>query len=393
MNRSVTALVVAVVLVGCTAATTPSQRVSSPSPTAPVPPSSVRTPPPESPLPETPSPGRTPDASVQPVGLIAYALESRTRVFNADGTLESRIWVVNTDGTDAHELLPNEPGSQYPIAWSGDGSRLLYNRGTPTGLALTDAAGSEPDRFELKCPVSPDDDDLLYVCQPDPASVAFSPDGMRLAYTIWEGSHDQANEVVSISIAVLDLSTGRVTKLESTQTTRPAAACDTSGRGQRPPSWSPDGTRLVFKRDIVGASANADCREAILTVNADGSDLRQVVAPGPPGVDRLPGWSPDGSLVLSAEGGNWTRDGRIVSLRFPATAGSRGALWILDADGEHASRLEATIPALTAAGCVVCPYPVYDGGGANQIDPLAARPFERYWGTSLLWQPVPATQP
>jgi Tol biopolymer transport system component len=388
MNRSVTALGVAIVLVGCTAATTPSQRVSPPSPTAPVLPT-LRS----SPLPETPSPARTTNASVQPVGLVAYALESRTRVVNADGTLESRIWVVNTDGTGTHELLPNEPGSQYPIAWSGDGSRLLYNRGTPTGLALTDAAGSEPDRFELKCPVSPDDDDLLYVCQPDPASVAFSPDGTRLAYTIWEGSHDQANELVSISIAILDLSTGRVTKLESTQTTRPAAACDTSGRGQRPPSWSPDGTSLAFKRDFVGASANADCREAILTVNADGSALRQVVPPGQPGAVQLPGWSPDGSLVLSAESGTWTRDGRIVSLRFPATAGSRGAVWIMDADGEHASRLEATVPALTAAGCVVCPYPVYDGGGANQIDPLAARPFERYWGTSLLWQPVPADQP
>jgi Tol biopolymer transport system component len=314
------------------------------------------------------------------VGLVAYELEGR-------------IWVVNADGTDAHELLPNESGSQSPIAWSGDGTRLLYNRGTPSGLALTDAAGSEPDRFELQCPVSPDDDDLLYVCQADKASVAFSPDGTRLAYTIWEGSHDQAKKDVLISIAVLDLSTGLVTKLESTQTTRPAGACDTSDRGHRPPSWSPDGTRLAFKRDFIGASANADCREAILTINVDGSELRQVVPPGRPGSDQLPGWSPDGSLSLITKGGTPTRDGRIVSLRFPGTGDGGGALWITDADGGHARRLEATIPALTAAGCVVCPYPVFATAGGVGIDPLVDRPYERFWMTNLFWQPVPAGQP
>ena len=47
--------------------------------------------------------------------------------------LGDRIWVVNADGTDAHELLPNVPGSQSPLAWSGDGSRLLYGRGTQVG--------------------------------------------------------------------------------------------------------------------------------------------------------------------------------------------------------------------------------------------------------------------
>jgi hypothetical protein len=387
MNPFVTALGLAVLLVGCSAGVTPEQPASSPSPTAAVPPPRVRsplpeTPLPETPLPETPRPARTPNASVRPVGLVAYELGSR-------------IWVVNADGTDAHELLPTEPGSQTPIAWSGDGSRLLYGRGTLSGLALTDAAGSEPEEFELRCPDGADENPLLYTCQADLASVAFSPDGTRLAYMIWEGTHDQAKQDVAISIVVLDLSTSLVTKLESTQTKRPAGACETSDslRAHRPPSWSPDGTRLAFKRDFTGPSANGGCLEAIRTVNVDGSGLRQVVPPGQPGADQFPGWSPDGSLILSGTGATRTRDGRIVSLRFPTTGEGGGALWIMDADGEHASRLEATVPALTAAGCVVCPYPVYGVVGGNRIDPLVDRPFERFWGTSLLWQPVPAGQP
>ena len=44
--------------------------------------------------------------------------------------MDDGIWVVNADGTDAHELLPNAPEIQYPLAWSGDGSRLLYGHGT-----------------------------------------------------------------------------------------------------------------------------------------------------------------------------------------------------------------------------------------------------------------------
>jgi hypothetical protein len=51
---------------------------------------------------------------------------------------------------------------------------------------------------------------------------------------------------------------------------------------------------------------------------------------------------------------------------------------------------------MTAAGCVVCPYPVYADEGERQIDPLAVRqtpPFEQFWITCLFWQPVPAGQP
>jgi len=381
MNRLATALGLAVVLVGCTTGMTPPERESSADPTAPVPPPAVHSPLPEAPMPETPLPARTPDASVQRVGLVAYELESR-------------ISVVNADGTDVRELLPNEPGSQVPIAWSGDGSRLLYRRGNLGGLALTDAAGSEPDEFDLECPADADDDGILYFCQADPVSVALSPDGTRLAYMIWVGSHDQAKNDVAISIVVMDLPTRVITKLESTQTSRPARACDTSdSRAHRPPNWSPDGTRLAFKRDVPGPSRNSDCREAILTVNADGSDLRQIVPPGQPNSDRLPGWSSDGSLVLDAQGETRMRDGRIVSLRFQGTDEGGGALWIIDADGEHSTPLEATIPSLTAAGCVVCPYPLYSAEGGSRIDPLVARPFQRFWVTSLLWQPVPTGQP
>ena len=58
--------------------------------------------------------------------------------------------------------------------------------------------------------------------------------------------------------------------------------------------------------------------------------------------------------------------------------------------------MEATVPALSAAGCMSCPYPVYDIAGEVVVDPLAVRqtpPYRSFWITQMLWQPVPADQP
>ena len=151
------------------------------------------------------------------------------------------------------------------------------------------------------------------------------------------------------------------------------------------------------------------CQSTIFTVNVDGSDLRRLVPPDVPALS--PRWSPDGSSIifhaatpagttsdiyavradgtglraLTSDGvsvwPHWTRDGRIVFIR-GITPDGRGDLWIMDGAGGNATPLDATVPALTAAGCLVCPHPDDQG---------------RYWAVNhlneRLWQPVPAGQP
>jgi Tol biopolymer transport system component len=56
------------------------------------------------------------------------------------------------------------------------------------------------------------------------------------------------------------------------------------------PSWSPDGTRLVYQRDFNGSS--------IYLINADGTG-QQRLSPTP-GFDVSPSWSPDGSQIVYA---------------------------------------------------------------------------------------------
>jgi TolB protein len=54
------------------------------------------------------------------------------------------------------------------------------------------------------------------------------------------------------------------------------------------PSWSPDGKRLVYQRDLNGS--------AIYVINADGTG-QQRLSPTP-GLDVTPSWSPDGTNIV-----------------------------------------------------------------------------------------------
>ena len=77
------------------------------------------------------------------------------------------------------------------------------------------------------------------------------------------------------------------------------------------PDWSPHGTKVAFERDTpVGGGID--------TVNADGSNLRQITFAG--FGDQDPAWSPDGT--------------RIAVERFDIPAG-RDGIYVIDSDGSN----------------------------------------------------------
>lgn len=308
----------------------------------------------------------------------------------------SRIWVSNPDGTDAHELLPGHPGYQTPIAWSPDGTRLLYE--DATGLWLTDSTGTvlQSLPFESLC-------GLASPCY----SYTFSPDGTRLALVRSVERDPRANESI---VAIVDLETGEVTDLETTYASMvedpgfPCAGVCDSGSNYGT-TWSPDGTRLVFGRWAIGVGGDS----TLLMVNVDGTDLRQLVP-----MDRhafQPRWSPDGGVIafvqntsddehdiylvrpdgtdirrLTSDGvesrPEWTRDGRLVftRTRSDAPAGRVYELWIMDANGANKAMLPVDdVVALTAAGCLICAW---------VRDPDSDIP-ETEFQLSALWKPTP----
>ena len=330
---------------------------------------------------------------------------------------EHEIWAVNPDGTDPHLLLKTmtaAPGDVVQFWWAADGSRLFYNDGGD--VFAIDADGSPPVRIgygrdDPRCPVAHE------TCDADPA-VAGSPDGSRLAYMIGDDSGLNA-------IGLFDLATGQVTRFAFDSESRPGGpACDGPPAGGGPLQWSPDGTRFVFGKSI-GPKVDGWCQSAIFTIKVDGTDLRRLTSSKVHAMD--PRWSPDGSTIvftsltprsawdqgdatripidmdlhsvrpdgsgltaLTSDGRSddphWTRDGRIVFIRWEAgpagvaAAAGRGDVWIMDADGQNASPLDTTVSAQTAAGCLVCPYPDEQGLLASE-------------GHDRVWQPLPESQP
>ncbi len=83
--------------------------------------------------------------------------------------------------------------------------------------------------------------------------------------------------------------------------------------GDVSPSWSPDGSQVVFAR--VSDCAQSTCSQ-IWRVNSDGSGLRRVLAGT--GLEASPAWSPQGDRIAYVQNNN---------------------IWIADSAGTHRRRL------------------------------------------------------
>jgi Tol biopolymer transport system component len=271
-----------------------------------------------------------------------------------DENSTTRLWVI-TGGAGAQQLLPDRPGSQGGPAWSADGTRLGFtDLGAVEKIYLTDATGTTPVLLETACPTDCDDNEP-----------SFSADGKRIAFRrILFGSGRSVAPTSSV-IATIDLATGTVEALPTTET---SFADDHTVNEY--PRWSPDGTQLLFYRWTIG-SDGVPTASALFVVDAGGKNLREIAAPpfagdaewSPDGsriafntypwhADRMgdvPGWAadrnvyavqPDGTdlVQLTTDGvssaPSWTSDGRILFVRGPLHNGIVATdLWLMDRDG------------------------------------------------------------
>ena len=330
--------------------------------------------------------------------------------------ISERIWVASPDGTGARELFPGTSDSRLALALSPDGRRLLYSvwdEGSVLRSFVVDLTGPNALRAEPG-PV-------------DGGEFDFSPDGARLAFVrnVWTDPNDPYPDSV---VAILDLSTGEVTELEATAIRSPDGH-------DRMPKWSPDGTRLLFIRDEIGPPTPEDRIEdsQLLVIDVDGSDLRLIV--GAEQAPSSAEWAPDGTRIaitsspttlkddpltgdrdnvlvlneiytvrpdgsdlrrltddtqlaadvpgpgsIGASLPTWTRSGEIAFIR--TAWGDQGGgdmgvlppgLWVVAADGSDPREVDLNdLEALSAAGCLRCPYPPSTA--------LAPRPA--FWGQS-----------
>jgi Tol biopolymer transport system component len=179
---------------------------------------------------------------------------------------------MRLDGTEA-ERLPAADYERWHPRWSPDGTLIAYDRWYPQEerqhIAVVAPDGSG-DRLVVEC-LSP----CLGVEHP-----AWSPDGQAIVFAGISGQ-DWDSPDVTCHLGLYDVDSGDVTYLLS------ETGC---GFSYMAPHYSPDGTRIVFKRIDEAAG-----RAALFTVAVDGSDLQQLTDWG---LGARPDWSPDGDWIV-----------------------------------------------------------------------------------------------
>ena len=221
---------------------------------------------------------------------------------DSDGQWQT--WVACGDLAEATQVTDvSARDSGYPV-WSPDGSRIAFdsNRHDPNpddDTAINDVFTMEPDGGGLI---------RLTHGTGTSTDPAYSPDGSLIAFASDRGHYPKKQ-----GIYVMNAADGsqwrRVTSLP------PAASLDYA------PRFSPDGTHLVFTREVDEASSDA----ALYVVKLDGSGLRKITSG-----DLYPGdadWSPDGTRIV-----------------FEATDPQSpfGGVWIVRPDGSNLRSVTAT---------------------------------------------------
>ena len=342
----------------------------------------------------------------------------------------SGIFTANQDGSNERELFPGPAPHTQVVAVSAEGLSMIiqvFQPNTEAELFLTDTNGSEPQLLDTNCQF-PCVGDGAFAFSPDGTRLAFvrsygedpgiPPDTVATGVAIMDLATGEVVELDSTRVSNPDLGD-------------PCHMNCGEGSNERP-SWSPDGEHLVFARGNIGIPNQPPARGvflgyALFIVDADGSNFRELLVPA--GLRaRDPEWSPDGSLIvftsaieqlaLNTETGvvdnwqqlndlyavrpdgtdlrrltrdtegpigttdpvelgarfpTWTRDGRIVFMRGNAAETEPGwQVWIMDAEGGNQTQLDASdAAALTAVGCVACPYP--------PADPIITYPTRAFW--------------
>ncbi len=244
---------------------TETQTRQIPSPTSPVAPTASQTPTATSIPPTWTASPTLPVAPKGPGGRI---------VFTCTVEKYNQLCLMNADGSGWKRLTDRLANDYYP-AFARDGTRIVYVS-NQTGL------------FEiyLRYPALNDEqqisDGIGSLSAPD-----ISPDGKSVVFAAKFAGGD-------LSIWTMDIDGSQSHPLTDSQWS------------EIDPSWSPDGTQVAF-------AASRGGYVELFTMNADGSDIRQVTH-GVQGIGGRSSWSPDGRWLAFYAGPRGDRDIYLVEL-------------------------------------------------------------------------------
>ena len=216
-----------------------------------------------------------------------------------------QLFTMNPDGSTVVQITRDATNHDTP-SWSPDGRKIAFvsdrNQHSVIYVMNSDGTGEEAITGQTSDSIHP----------------MWSSDSRRVIYCADDDLHPpKKNEA---AIYAFDLETKQTTTV-------------ISGGTNTYPSWSPDGTKIAFRRML------GEMNSEVFVANSDGSNARNLT--NHPAFDGWPAWSPDGTqiafasnrrsnyqiFVMNADGGNvrllantegrateprWSTDGTMV---------------------------------------------------------------------------------
>jgi Tol biopolymer transport system component len=178
------------------------------------------------------------------------------------------LYLMNADGSDS-KLLVSNIFHDVNLAWSPDGTKIAF-------CSVKSSRGSE---FSLHV-INIDGSNELRLAE-GAGSPAWSPDGKQIAFTTFRGI-DLINADGTDRRQLARLNTWVLHSL----------------------AWSPDGREIVFgsSRSSSDQYGNTKTRFTIESISAEGSDVNNARLLG---YGRNPSWSPDGSRIVFERRGTY----------------------------------------------------------------------------------------
>lgn len=187
----------------------------------------------------------------------AWSPDSTRLAFGVAESGRRSLWTMTSDGRDARCIVTAAEGQHYP-RWSPDGARIVYVRRAADGVSFQSirADGSDPRPF---LPES--------APRPELAAIAWAPDGRRVAYASKSGAGERSR------VVVVDVENGSL--------------LGAVARPSHSPCFAPDGARLLYLAE-----------DQIWLADGNGQNGRAILAATAPMFPTDPTWSPDGTGVL-----------------------------------------------------------------------------------------------